>query len=289
MARITHVKAARQRYATIPVIDPTTGEQKQTPVMVNKKVREDNGEVRNVLVQKQTKSGRPVFMKVTEADKTQPLPNHICDCCRNEIPVGAPYKHVTPKSGPYGGHTKRRCANCPSWQVWELSNSLSSRVAEIVHNAETGLPDAEDDDEVVSILSEAAEAVRALAEEKRESAENIREGFGHETSASEELDQTAESLDGWADEVEGAWDDSKFDWEDERETAREELRSEAAESGDAEESEDADGDEDQDDDGDDEDADDEDVDEDLVEERVKAKWAEEVDNEVGSILGGCPV
>lgn len=27
MARITHVKAARQRFATVPVIDPATGEQ----------------------------------------------------------------------------------------------------------------------------------------------------------------------------------------------------------------------------------------------------------------------
>lgn len=48
MARIAHVKAARQRYATVPVIDPETGEQKQTPVMVTRKVRQENGEATEV-------------------------------------------------------------------------------------------------------------------------------------------------------------------------------------------------------------------------------------------------
>lgn len=33
MPRVTHVKRAQQRYATKPVIDPATGEQKVTPVM----------------------------------------------------------------------------------------------------------------------------------------------------------------------------------------------------------------------------------------------------------------
>ena len=49
MARVTHVKKAQQRYATVPVIDPETGEPKRTPVM--KKVDRETGEI--------TRSRRP--------------------------------------------------------------------------------------------------------------------------------------------------------------------------------------------------------------------------------------
>lgn len=274
MARITYVKAARQRYATVPVMDPETGEQKKTPVMVTRKIRHDNGEMTEVVEQKKTKHGTPVFMKVTEADKDQPLPNYICEHCKQEIKVGDSYKHVTPKSGPYGGRTRQRCSSCPSWQSWDLSNSLSARVEEIVYNAEQGLADAEDDDEVVQFLSDTADSIRELAEEKREAAENIREGFGHDTSMSEELDETADSLETWADEVEGAWDDSKFDRDDHREEPDEP-------------------DEDDDDDGekgeDGEDEGDTPKTEDEIEAEITEKWREEVENEVGSVLGNSPV
>jgi len=48
----------------------------------------------------------------------------------------------------------------------------------------------------------AAEAIRELAEAKRESAQNIVDGFGHETSTSDELSDVADQLDTWADEIE---------------------------------------------------------------------------------------
>lgn len=51
MARITHVKAAQQRYAMVPVIDPDTGEQKKTPVMATRTIRHENGETEKVRVQ----------------------------------------------------------------------------------------------------------------------------------------------------------------------------------------------------------------------------------------------
>lgn len=90
MPKITYVKKAQQRYATVPVLDEN-GEQKKVPVTVK------NGE------QKVTKHGRPVFRSVTVADYNKPLPNHTCGKCGNEIKVGDPYMWIAPKSGPYGG------------------------------------------------------------------------------------------------------------------------------------------------------------------------------------------
>lgn len=207
MARITHVKAAQQRYAMVPVIDPDTGEQKKTPVMATRTIRHESGETEKVRVQKTTKRGHPVFMKVTATDKTHPLPNHACEKCGKKIAVGAPYKHVTPKSGPYGGRTRRRCAECPTWQAWDLSNALWARIAQAVDEAQDGVSDAvnaHSSDDAESALSSAAESIRELAEEKADAAQNMEDGFGHETEQSMELRDQADQLEQWADEIESA-------------------------------------------------------------------------------------
>lgn len=208
MARITHVKKAQQRFATVPVTD-AEGKVIRTPV-IDKRTGE----------QKVSKRG-PVFMTKTAPDKTNPLPELRCDfpgCTINggKIAVGTPYKHISPKSGPYGGQQKNRHAEHPSWQVWEYSSSLSARLAQISHDFWEAFGSAEDLDGVTEALSATADEVRSLAEEKREAASNIEEGFGHPTSASEELEQTADDLDSWADDIESAdlpeWPEPEDRW-----------------------------------------------------------------------------
>ncbi len=192
MARVTFVKRAQARYKTVPVLDEN-GQQKRVPVN-----RRDG-------TQKVSKRG-PVFMSLTREDRDQPLPNRHCDKCGTEIEPGQPYKWIKPKSGPYGGRLMVRCGTCPVWQVWEYNHSLSSQLARIAYEAEESF-DAEAPetaDAVTDILSTAAEEIRNLAEEKRDSASNIEEGFGHPTSSSEELEEIADSLESWADEVEQA-------------------------------------------------------------------------------------
>lgn len=193
MARVTFVKHTQRRYKMVPVIDEATGKAKRTPVMGR------NGE------QKSSKRGL-TFMTVTVADKSRPLPDLTCESCRKTIPVGAPHKHVSPKSGPYGGHKRIRCGTCPSWQVWDLSNSLSARLAQIAHEAELAFDDGEitTPDDVQEILASAAESIRELAAEKQESAQNIEDGFGHSTEKSDELADIADQLESWADDVENA-------------------------------------------------------------------------------------
>lgn len=208
MARITHVKKAQQRYKTVPVLDEQ-GEPVRTPVM-----RRDG-------TQKVTKRGRPVFMSKTVADKSQPLPELSCDypgCSINggKIAVGSSYKHITPKSGPYGGRQRNRHAEHPNWRIWEYSSSLSARIAQIIDGAETSIPgEATEASDYESVLESAADEIEGLAEEKEEAATNIEEGFGHETSSSADRREEAESLRDWAEELRGvSFDDPPEEPED---------------------------------------------------------------------------
>jgi hypothetical protein len=186
MARVTFVKAAQQRYKTVPVLDS-----------------EGNPVYREVALSRATKSGKTSYrQRVTVEDRNQPLPPEKCDFpgCGKDILPGQAYKWIKPKSGPYGGRKRSRHAEHDSWREWEYSNSLSARIAQICYNVETAEWETKED--VEQILASAAEEIRELAEEKRESAESIESGFNHPTVVSEELSQMADDLDAWADEVE---------------------------------------------------------------------------------------
>lgn len=191
MARVTHVKHAQQRYEMVELTNDD-GSKKTTAL-----TKKDGSP-------KTTKRGKEIVRTLSVADKTKPLPNHICGKCSAEIRVGDPYKWIAPKSGPYGGRKMYRCESCPSWHVWEYSSSLSARLDEVNHNFHESLDGVESKDDVEMALNEAAEAVREIASEKEESANNIEEGFGHATSASEELAEIAEQLNGWADDIDNA-------------------------------------------------------------------------------------
>lgn len=127
-----------------------------------------------------------------------------CDKCSAGIGVGTSYKRMAIKTGPYSSRTLVRCDECPTWQVWEYSHSTSARLAQIVHTAREATNGAEDPDTVRLALGEAGDAIREIAEEKRDNAQNIVDGFGHETSQSEELINLAEELEQWADDIEQA-------------------------------------------------------------------------------------
>lgn len=188
MARIIHVERAQQRYATRPVIDPATGQPKKTPMM-------KNGE------QMRTKHGQPIFLTVTEKDREKPLPLLVCDACGKPIELGTPYKHVTTKTT-YGGRTRNRHESCPTWQPWELSNSWSARVAQATFDFDVS--NCETPDEVQAALDEVADRIQELAEESREAAESIENGFGHPTFVSDEANERADQLEEWAEEIRGA-------------------------------------------------------------------------------------
>ena len=189
MPRVNHVQRAQQRYATKPVIDPETGVQKAT-LMMNSRTGQP----------KKTKRGELVYLRITERDLERPLPMPKCDYpeCKHEtreIAVGTPYKWIEPS----GMAVRNRHADCPMWKVWEYSSSLSARIAQITEDT---IPDFDSLEYAQQWAADKAQEIRDLAEEKRESSNNIEEGFGHPTYQSEELSQQADDLDSWADDVE---------------------------------------------------------------------------------------
>lgn len=188
MPRVTYVKHARARYATKPVLDEN-GQPKRVPM-----TRKDGTQI-------VTKRG-PKFLTVTERDLSKPLPNAKCDKCGTEILPGQPYKWIKPKSGPYGGRKRNRCASCPSWMVWEYSDSLDAQLARIQNDATEGSSDWTETSEAEEALSAAASEISELASEWEEKADNVVEGFGHETYVSEQLKETAEGLESMATEAE---------------------------------------------------------------------------------------
>ena len=182
MPAITRVKHAQPRFETVPVLG-RDGE----PIKVQ--VKNADGSP------KTDKRGHLVFMTKTKPDKTQPRLPDTCDKCAKVIEVGSPYKHMSPKSGPYGGRRLVRCEVCPDWHQWEYSSSLSARLAEVSYYFWENIVEVNNADDVTDALGNAAQAVRDIAEEKRESASNIEEGFQHSTYQSDELNEQADSLD----------------------------------------------------------------------------------------------
>ena len=215
MARVTYVKKAQPRFKTVPVIDPETGKQKVIPLL-----KKDG-------TPKVTKSGREIVRRLTVEDKNQPLPNLKCGKCSKEIKPGDPYKWVKPKSGPYGGTKRVRCAECPTWRPSELtgSSALSTLYAAQEDASDAlGQWDRESKEDLESILEALAEGVRDAGNVYRESADNMESGFGHSTYQSDELNEKADALEGAADEIENYASDLE-DWDEDE--ARSEVLAES--------------------------------------------------------------
>ena len=190
MPRVTHVKKAQQRYATKVVLG------------------EDGQPVKIPLRGKTNKRGEQVYITRTVEDRDQPLPPEDCDFfpCQHEGKViwpGEPYKHMTPRSGPYGGVKRSRHEEHPSWNTWEYSSSLSARLDQVQYNAQTDLDTTGGEEgDFKGVADALAEGIRELADEKREAAESLESGFGHETQQSMDLAGEAAQLEAWADEAE---------------------------------------------------------------------------------------
>jgi hypothetical protein len=207
MARITRVAKAQQRYKTVPVLGED-GQPVKTPV-INKRTGE----------QKVSKRG-PVFMTKTVADKDQPLDLlrcdfHGCDINGGKIAIGTPYKHISPKSGPYGGRQLNRHAEHPDWNVWDYSSSASANVARIMSEGSDLIQSyeftaAEDFD---ALRDDLAAMAQDFLDEKQESLDNMPEGLGEGSVLGEQV----EALEAWVDEIGNAeapeWDDACGDCE----------------------------------------------------------------------------
>lgn len=167
-------------------------------------------------------------MRVTTVEKCQ-KDQGKCDKCGKEIKAGQKYKWWKFR---YGGK-RIRCGECPMPRQSELTQSKMGGVYAAQENAEDAIAafrgsDSDTADDLTSALESAAEDIRSVGEEYRESAQNIEDGFNHRTQMCDDLEEKADALDSCADELESATSDFEdFDKEAvegvEDETLAEEL------------------------------------------------------------------
>lgn len=142
-----------------------------------------------------------------------------CGRCGETIGVGESYLWWKFKRG--GLHRRCHRAECrPRYSEYGTTSphlsgiySAQERFSDAIMNVEHSADGVE---EVASLLETFAQDIREVAEGYTESADNMVEGFGHETYQSEEIREKAEALEGWADEVESAASDlGGYDTDDE--------------------------------------------------------------------------
>jgi hypothetical protein len=119
-----------------------------------------------------------------------------CQKCREPVAAGPSYKWFKPR---YGRRVIAH-ASCPSFRRSELTTNdklsslyaIQEEIGDFKVDSETTLEDAK------SFMEDQATAAGDVAEMYRESASNIEDGFGHATSASEEMEEHASEVEDWA-------------------------------------------------------------------------------------------
>ena len=147
-----------------------------------------------------------------------------CGKCGKPIELGTSFYIVSLKTSPYSSHTMRRHVECGTFKPSELTGSphraavyaaqedFDATVVKI-QSDDGGDPDAMLQ-ELKDAATAAAEAAQEAVDSLNESADNIEEGFGHETEQSMECRDRAENLESMIDELSN-WDGEDFSGDDE--------------------------------------------------------------------------
>lgn len=140
-----------------------------------------------------------------------PGPAKTCGKCGRAIEIGDPYKFVKTRSSPYSSTRRERCDTCPDWKASELTSSgyLSTKYAA---DEDAPIVEVSDDPEAVeeslrALAEHYGQAAASCAEMRTEAADNIEDGFGHETMQSADLREEGDGAQGVADELEN-WEPS---------------------------------------------------------------------------------
>jgi hypothetical protein len=134
--------------------------------------------------------------------------NRRCIKCGTEIKPGDSYKWLANRIG-RSSQRKNFCANC---QV-RPSDQTTSPHLQTIYAAQEAAEDALGQGgaltlaDIAGIVRDYANGVREASESYAESADNMEEGFGHETYQSQEIREKAEACEQFADEVDSAADD----------------------------------------------------------------------------------
>ena len=128
----------------------------------------------------------------------------ICRQCQHEIQTGEPYKFVAKKTGPRSSVRLIWCRE----HFPKQSDLLSGRASDFARITE-GFDEAKKDSltGMQSALSNLSEDIREFAQDIKDSADSIEQGFGHPTAQSESMSNTADELEQWADRLQNHADD----------------------------------------------------------------------------------
>ena len=127
---------------------------------------------------------------------------YSCELCGHDIVRGASYRSVRVRIGHRETLRRVRCAQCPEWRPWDLSDSLRARLRKIVFDFTNVANGAENWNDVDQALTRASGLVRGIVREKRTASRNVEYGFGHPTIVSRKLASTAKLLELWAEKLE---------------------------------------------------------------------------------------
>jgi hypothetical protein len=143
---------------------------------------------------------RVTFVKSARASKSK----RTCFTCGTEINEGDSYRWFASRIG-RSSFRRNYCVNHnPRPSHMTTSDKLSQLYA-----AQENVEDALEvqnfsRDDIALALNDAAEQAKGVGEEYTESADNIEDGFGHETQMSEEIREKAENCEEWASTLEEA-------------------------------------------------------------------------------------
>lgn len=132
-----------------------------------------------------------------------------CSQCGTEILPGQSYKWFANRIGRYS-QRKDFCADCRIRPSMQTTSPHLQTIYAGQENAEDALA-AGGNEMTLSDIADAvrgyAEALREASESYGESADNMEDGFGHETANSQEIREKADECESIADTVEGAADE----------------------------------------------------------------------------------
>lgn len=130
--------------------------------------------------------------------------NLTCERCREKIRKGDGYRWWANRlPGQRSSYRRIRCMNPECHPtIADLTPGRRGQLMQIQQDADKQIWawDGEIED-LTGIAESVADEIREMAEELRESAQNIEDGFGHATSTSDELNERGDAMEGYADEI----------------------------------------------------------------------------------------
>lgn len=146
-------------------------------------------------------------------------PQGNCGKCGKAIEIGMAYIHWSNRATKAGrGWRRVRCTDRECFPRRSEYSTTSDKLAQLMDaqdDAGNTIDNTAEISELEAALESAAEIARSVGEEYEESAQNIEDGFGHETYVSEEIREKAQACESWADALESAAQDLE-EFEDEQ-------------------------------------------------------------------------